>query len=150
MRGADKLTREELLSKVNALIQEWRILLRLENWDIKAEVVEQDDINGNAAQAEWNLALRYAMIRVVDPENLDVDPLVKDVYELEKTILHEFAHVLLCPLWGIYQDLVDELSPSAQRVVSKQWDLANEQVVEQLAKTLFSLKGGDKDKSIRD
>lgn len=49
MRGAEKLTKEELLSKVNALIQEWRIILRLEHWDIRAMIVHPSEIAGRQA-----------------------------------------------------------------------------------------------------
>lgn len=144
------MTQQELLDQANEIIAKWQPILRLGNWRIRAEVVEQEDINGNVAQVDWNIALQYAIIRVADPKRLDIDPLTKDIFELEKTIIHEheLAHVLLSPLWTVYQDLVKELSPSAQRMAANRWDLANEQAVEQLARTLFSMKGGDKDQKV--
>ena len=51
------MTKEELLSKVNALIQEWRIILRLEHWDVRAMIVRPSEITGRQVLSHSTVAI---------------------------------------------------------------------------------------------
>lgn len=150
MRGAEKLTREKLLSKVNALIQEWRAILRLGHWDVRAEIVHPSRITDRQATITFNSCNGLATIQLADPAILDPPEMWADFYKLEKVIAHELLHLMLVGMEDIWAHVMEELSPSARNIADKQWEIASEQPVELLANILVSLKGGDKDKSIRD
>ena len=145
MRGADKLTREELLSKVNALIQEWRIILRLEHWDVRAMIVRPSEITGRQATITFNSCNSLAQIQLADPDILETSEMWADFHNLEKIIVHELLHLMLVGMEYIWTHVMEEISPSARNIAEKQWEIASEQPVELLANILISLKGGDKD-----
>lgn len=142
------MTKEELLSKVNALIQEWRILLRLEHWDIRAEIVHPSRITDRQATITFNSCNGLATIQLADPAILDPPEMWADFYKLEKVIAHELLHLMLVGMEDIWSHVMGELHPSARSIAEKQWEIASEQPVELLAKILTSMKGGDKDQKV--
>lgn len=139
------MTKSELLKEVDRVIAKWQPVLSLEQWRIRSELVTEDDINGNAVEVTWEPNLQWAIVKIVDPSEIDVNPLIADIFELEKTIVHELCHVLLDPVIMAYRSVEAELSPSAMQIAKKQWDRANEQVTERIAMALIALKGGEGD-----
>jgi hypothetical protein len=143
-----ELAQNELLSKVNALIQEWRIILRLEHWDVRAKIVHPSEIAGRQATITFNSCNGLATIQLADPAILDPPEMWADFYKLEKVIAHELLHLMLVGMEDIWAHVMEELSPSARNIADKQWEIASEQLVELLANILVSLKGGDKDQKV--
>ena len=139
------MTREELLSKVNALIQEWRIILRLEHWDVRAMIVRPSEITGRQATITFNSCNSLAQIQLADPDILKTPEMWADFHNLEKIIVHELLHLMLVGMEDIWAHVVEEISPSARNIAERQWEIASEQPVELLANILISLKGGDTD-----
>ena len=139
------MTKEELLSKVNALIQEWRIILRLEHWDVRAMIVRPSEITGRQATITFNSCNSLAQIQLADPDILKTPEMWADFHNLEKIIVHELLHLMLVGMEDIWAHVVEEISPSARNIAERQWEIASEQPVELLANILISLKGGDTD-----
>lgn len=142
------MTKEELLSKVNALIQEWRIILRLEHWDVRAKIVHPSEIAGRQATITFNSCNSLAQIQLADPDILETSEMWADFHNFEKTIVHELLHLMLVGMEDIWSHVMGELHPSARSIAEKQWEIASEQPVELLAKILTSMKGGDKDQKV--
>lgn len=136
------MTREELLGMINHYITKWQPILRLTEWNIKAGVVSADEINGSMAQIDHNDPLRWALIRVADPETMDKDVQVK-FFDIESTVVHELCHLLSGDLCQIHQDALEQLAPSAAEMNNAQWERTLDQLTEKLAMCFISLKGGD-------
>lgn len=76
------------------LLEYWQRQLRLQDWDVVADVVPARALGGAAGQTTTTPWRRYAAVQIADPATLDPDagPGFRD---LEATLVHELLHVAL-------------------------------------------------------
>jgi len=115
------LTQEQL----EALCREWQGILRLQDWDVKPELVRRFDLLDESRQGEcqYELQLKAAVIRVLRAEDLPPSPWPAD---LEKTLVHELLHLHFAPF-------MPEPEEGLRHV-------AAEQAIELIAEALVRLK----------
>ncbi len=118
-------TQEEL----DACLAYWQRLLFLENWIIKAELCDVDEIQtpDSAGENIWQYVNRTSMIRIL--RNPPADRIAKVSHE--KTLVHELLHL------KIIYDFDLELNPQNCLYCNNQHVL-----IEQMAKTLIMARYG--------
>lgn len=96
IRELAEKTREEQQPILNAMVQKWAKILRLQDWDITIEMVDKKDLTlGNVAgEISWNREHQHAEILILDPSQLKENMMETDI---EETVIHELLHLHACP-----------------------------------------------------
>lgn len=118
-------------AELQALTDDWRIRLRLQDWDIRARFGKRRDVPGNAVgECEWRRHPRQALITVVRPEEIG-ESVFTDLFpeDIEETVVHELLHIYWVPFSKIIENGSHE-------------DAAMEQAINALAACLVALKRG--------
>ena len=84
-------TKEELLP----VLRKWKKILKLNNWEILAEIVREDcmDNRGDAGEVNYYMETGYAEIKLLD----QVDWASKQPHDMEKDLVHELLHLHFAP-----------------------------------------------------
>lgn len=119
---------EEHLFKIDhleELLEEWKSILHLEQWDIVLRRSRQKDFleEDNQGEITFNNVECQAIIRILDPIDWVDTPFNQD---MEKTLVHELLHI-------IYADFEPEDSNSLQYTL---WHRS----IDSTARALVSLK----------
>jgi len=82
--------------ELNKALEYWKRVLRLQDWDIKAEICRQKDIDIDDAQGQcnWVLEKKQAYIRILDPIDY---PSTRFEQNHEETLVHELLHLHFAP-----------------------------------------------------
>ena len=107
------------------LLEEWKGILHLEQWDISLGIRRQKDFleGDNQGEITFNRVECQAIIRILDPIDWVDIPFNQD---MEKTLVHELLHI-------IYADFEPEDSDSLQYTL---WHRS----IDSMARVLVSLK----------
>lgn len=115
------LTKEEL----KQLCKEWQEILRLQNWDIEADICRSDEFNVPNRTGEncWDLSIGKAYIRVLHPVDYK-----KSVWphDMELVLVHELLHLYFIVF-----------SPEEENTIKHSF---MENTIETLAKVLVRLR----------
>ncbi len=112
------------LDELKVLCDEWKVILGLENWDIRVDICKQYDIPPDSTgTCNAVSAMRTATIKLLDPIDWNCGPFE---YNMEIVLVHELLH---CSFDIIKQSLKE----STARIVF-------EQNIELLANSLVGLK----------
>ena len=81
--------------RIKKLVNKWKSVFELDQWDMLYQFSRDycQDNSMTRAQTSGRWHYRHATITFFLPETID-----EDVYELERTIIHEFMHILLLPI----------------------------------------------------
>ncbi len=98
-------------------VKKWQKILRLEDWDIRIELVRQYDLEPeDQARVKRLSTQRKAKIEIVDPGDYGPDQL-SGPQDIEQTIVHELVHVYFVGLdkfegaaMTLYEQAVDSLA----------------------------------------
>ena len=117
------------LNRLEELLEEWKSILHLEQWDIELRRSRQKDFLESDSQGEidFNRVECQAIIRILDPVDWVDTPFKQD---MEKTLVHELLHI-------IYADFEPEDSNSLQYTL---WHRS----IDSMARALVSLKRKEK------
>ena len=107
------------------LLEEWKGILHLEQWDISLGIRRQKDFleGDNQGEITFNRVECQAIIHILDPIDWVDIPFNQD---MEKTLVHELLHI-------IYADFEPEDSDSLQYTL---WHRS----IDSMARVLVSLK----------
>lgn len=113
------------LNRLEELLEEWKSILHLEQWDIELIISQQKNFLGGDSQGEitFNKVECSAIIRILDPVDWVNIPFNQD---MEMTLVHELLHI-------IYADFEPEDSNSLQYTL---WHRS----IDSTARALVSLK----------
>jgi hypothetical protein len=113
------------LDRLEELLEEWKSILHLEQWDISLRIRRQKDFleGDNQGEITFNRVECQAIIHILDPIDW-VDILFNQ--DMEKTLVHELLHI-------IYADFEPEDSDSLQYTL---WHRS----IDSMARVLVSLK----------
>lgn len=94
-----RATKAQLLKQVKLLVVKWQGLLGLNGWSIETAIAEgiPTDV---AMFVQWHPHYRSAKIFI--------NPVLDSTDNLERTVVHELAHLFLAPIKDIMDD---ELNP---------------------------------------
>ena len=113
------------LDELKAKCDEWKVILGLENWDIKTLLVRQSEIPGDQGECQWSLTNRVGIIKITTNEDWDNKYFKQD---MEKTLVHELLHLHFSHI----KDYCIDHNTSENAIFEKDIDL--------LARTLVGLK----------
>ena len=113
------------LDRLEELLEEWKSILHLEQWDIVLRRSRQKDFleGDNQEEVTFNSVECQAIIRILDPVDWVDTPFKQD---MEKTLVHELLHL-------IYADFEPEDQNSLQYTL---WHRS----IDSTARVLVSLK----------
>lgn len=109
------------VSELEALVEKWARILKVQDWALSLEIVRQYKIPGCWAETEFYGGKRIARIRLLDPSlPVDVDDPLES-HNPELSIIHELLHVKLVqiepekkglddPLYFDYHASLDQLA----------------------------------------
>ncbi len=109
------------------LIRKWQKILRLEQWVIGYEIVDEFD-DGRRAEMDWNIETREGTIRIIKGQ--------KENWEL--LVVHELLHLVNKEAWDMTWWSCDECRKMIKH--------AGEIIVMEQAHIFLSHFGGDKNK----
>lgn len=111
--------------RLEELLEEWKSILHLGQWDIELRRSRQVDFleGDNQGEITFNRVECQAIIRILDPIDWVDTPFKQD---MEKTLVHELLHI-------IYADFEPEDSNSLQYTL---WHRS----IDSMARVLVSLK----------
>lgn len=111
--------------RLEELLEEWKSILHLGQWDIELRRSRQVDFleGDNQGEITFNRVERQAIVRILDPIDWVDIPFKQD---MEKTLVHELLHI-------IYADFEPEDSNSLQYTL---WHRS----IDSMARVLVSLK----------
>lgn len=111
--------------RLEELLEEWKSILHLGQWDIELRRSRQVDFleGDNQGEITFNRVECQAIVRILDPIDWVDTPFKQD---MEKTLVHELLHV-------IYADFEPEDSNSLQYTL---WHRS----IDSMARVLVSLK----------
>ncbi len=109
----------------------WQTILRLNHWNIKAELCRRWDMTGttNLASVHRNFEKRYAHIKLIHPLDIEPDWDHEDS-DLENSLVHELLHIHV----GELLNLASSDDPDAVAV-----DREEERLIEVLGPALVAL-----------
>lgn len=113
--------------ELDGLLAEWKRILRLEDWDIKAKICRGNGLNmpeGTQGRCEWTEKRKEAFIKLMDPTDWDSTCMYPQ--DMEVTLVHELIHLHCAPF-----DTFKESTPE---------DTAMEQMIVRLSQALVGLK----------
>ena len=112
-------------NRLEELLEEWKDILHLEQWDIELRISRQKDFleGDNQGEITFNKVECQAIIHILDPFDWVDTPFKQD---MEKTLVHELLHI-------IYADFEPEDSNSLQYTL---WHRS----IDSTARVLVSLK----------
>ena len=120
----DVLTAESLKTE----LQMWQQFLRLQDWNISAEIVEAGEFEGGSLFGLCNFWVteRRAEIKIVSEESGDRLATKTDYFEyysMSKTLLHEMLHVFFAPLSADDSDifLEQKINHLTSRLINAKW-----------------------------
>lgn len=112
--------------ELNECLKEWKERLFLCNWNIKAQLVHGEYIQGlgGLCEMQWENSCALISIRYANeiPEGIEKEP-------HEKILVHELLH---CKFFGVEQNNAT--------IESVFWDTIQHQLLEQMAKSLIMSK----------
>lgn len=115
--------------EATACMKEWQEILRLQDWDIKIDILRARDMKLDEGQAEvhWRIESKSALIYLLDPLDYKNDYFEQDH---ERSMVHELLHLHMALFSA------DTGTPE---------DIAQEQAINTIANSLVGLKykGGD-------
>ena len=113
------------LNRLGELLEEWKSILHLQQWDISLGIRrEKDFLEGdNQGEITFNRVECQAIIHILDPVDWVDTPFKQD---MEKTLVHELLHI-------IYADFEPEDSDSLQYTL---WHRG----IDSMARVLVSLR----------
>jgi hypothetical protein len=112
----------QTLSRLEAQLAYWQLLLRLRDWRIDIVLTDVQDLGpGRLARVDWALIQKHATVRLLDPA---ADAAHDD---LEMSLVHELIHLHLAPI-GVEDGTAE--------------DMAQETAIEMLAGALVELRRG--------
>lgn len=76
---------------LDALLAEWKPILRLQDWDITAEYARHWDMNGAVGNCTPSIERNLATIKILEPS--DIDPSIRGNNSVLATLVHELLHV---------------------------------------------------------
>lgn len=89
------LTEEQLVAKC----KEWQVVLRLQDWDVKAGIFRERDMAiGGEGECDWNLTRKIASIRILDPIDYPEGAMIP--MDMEDTLVHELLHLHFAPFFN--------------------------------------------------
>lgn len=96
IRELAEQTRAEQQPILDAMVQKWARILRLQDWDITIAMVDKRDLSleNVAGEISWNREHQQAEIRIMDPSQRPADMMETDI---EETVIHELLHLHACP-----------------------------------------------------
>lgn len=72
----------------------WQKRLRLQDWNVRLEVVSARDLDGGFANCRMVLREKSALIRIVDPaDSTSADTEVVGERDVEEDVIHELLHL---------------------------------------------------------
>ncbi|GAH03742.1 unnamed protein product [marine sediment metagenome] len=123
-------------NKISKLVTKWRDILRLYNWDMRYIVVDTLKIESEYG----NLLIEPDILRAT-LQILKTCP----IEDLENFVIHELVHVRLHPLTAYCDDFLEEFFGIRERtILRKQLKAKEENIVENLAKTLLEMNNEEK------
>lgn len=80
-------------AELTAALKFWQSLLKLDAWQIKAQICRQQDMPGDAAQGNstYVFSKRQAIISLLDPLDFPRNTLFGQ--DMEQTLVHELLHL---------------------------------------------------------
>ena len=113
------------INHLEGLLEEWKSILHLEQWDIELKRSRQRDFleGDNQGEITFNKVECQAIIHILDPFDWVDTPFKQD---MEKTLVHELLHI-------IYADFEPEDPNSLQYTL---WHRS----IDSMARALVSLK----------
>lgn len=85
-------------ARLRELCALWQKRLRLQDWNVRLEVVSAKDLDGGFANCRTVLREKAALIRVTDPaDSTSADTEVVGGRDVEEDIVHELLHVACEP-----------------------------------------------------
>lgn len=89
-------SRAEQQPILDAMVQKWAKILRLQDWDVTIRMVDKKDLTleGVAGEISWNREHQQAEIQILDPSQIGANTVQADV---EETIIHELMHLHASP-----------------------------------------------------
>lgn len=127
-KSRSKTGHPDLLTRLTKLAGIYKPVLRLEDWDIKLQVSDEIPDNAQLADVYYHSKYPRAVITLYNPDNWAGTDATID--EINKTVLHEFLHITLCPL----NRTVRKLHGDSDAVYD-----ATEYVVEDLERVIYPL-----------
>lgn len=136
--------------EVDAALDYWQGVLRLQDWDVKASIVRRDTLDGTAGEGvrRGGLVKRFsgkkeALIYILDP----VDDVAQDrcfPLDHEYILVHELIHLHT-------RTIMDASEANPNDCDYAQWnrmDAAEEYVVDRLAKSFVGLRRESRGKTV--
>ena len=78
------------IKELRKICEEWKIILGLENWDIKVEICRQNALlSDSTGTCNAVSSMRTATIKMISPIDWDAKPFV---YNMETVLVHELLH----------------------------------------------------------
>lgn len=115
------MPKKTIHSQINTTLRECQRRLRLSDWDISLEVVDQDDFDlGRIAECKFSEANMEAHVRVLHPGHNHYKG--KSAQNIKASIYHELLHIIITPY-------LDEKVPNR----------LEEQIIERIAKALTGI-----------
>lgn len=112
-------------------LKEWQERLFLNDWIIKAKVVENEDIDeDNMGENTLDPVNKCAVIRIRKPDEETKDSITKAVYH-ECVLVHELLHC--------HMNFLEKEHPTIEEVL---FDIREHALLEQFAKSLIMAKYG--------
>lgn len=125
----DPIMRFESLDQAKACLSEWQKRLFLEDWIIRVELVEKDDLelDNVSGEVDFEYTNKSAVIRIL--YKIDDDFISKMPHEL--TLVHELLH--------LKYNLIHP-AESGQHIEQVFYDMHEHMLLEQMAKSLIMVK----------
>ena len=127
------------MNSLNKLLKKWQKLLRLEDWDIKAEIVNDEDFE------EMEVEVGYKKGELAAYNSLTSDIKWSKIYvkkscsDYELYFVHEMAHILLNPLDDANTVILSGIpSEDIRKILVARSDEALEEAVWNTAKALLN------------
>lgn len=119
--------------ELKKLCEMWQKRLRLQDWRIDAKFADSAEMDGAQGRAHFQREKKLGVIGILRPESFDeTDDYYKafpDIFDIERTLLHELLHVPFDGLFEVEED-TDEHKHAAQ-----------EQAIELLTDALYEAYG---------
>lgn len=112
------------LAQIIDWVDEWKPVLRLQDWQIRCEVCRADSMDGAYGTCKAIASKRQALIRILDPDEVIPHHYIWE-FDLEQVVVHELLHC--------YTHLIED----AQEIENS---MMLEQMVDGLAWTLVAMK----------
>ena len=79
--------------QLNELCKEFQPILRLQDWDISVQFVDQDTMKHANGRCEYSTGYKSALIKIPSPETYDTDQTPFPQQDMRHALLHELMHL---------------------------------------------------------